>query len=306
MKNKLSAFLKDKYDDYMKIFQLIATIITIIGWIIVACTFGKDLVPGKALRDFSENVSDLRLGQNYVFIEKKLGIPTVIEDIDYTTLDNKDMKGSVATYYDKNYVVLTYFDKNKSLFGYVVISDSKYFTPRIPSTLNTKKSGQQKLKNLRLKAVNPSNYSFKSWDKFLVDQYIFARSGGPDLEKYYVEIYDMLNEGYLGLAITDINRDSDSMNSTFARLSEITNPDDTNEFYRKYKKHFDFTSFHAKSSGTENIVQEDVYEKTRIDNTKINSYFLFSTISEINTKNFIEKHLNSKYFTSKQSILQYK
>ncbi|WP_058300927.1 ETEC_3214 domain-containing protein [Gorillibacterium timonense] len=310
MGSKLPSLIEEKFRTIKKnskqIFEFVAAVVTIVGWIIVAFSFGKDLLPGTDLKAFAQKVSDLRLGQNYSFIEKKLGIPTIIEDIKYQTSNNTDERGSVATYYADDYIVLTYFDNNHSLFGYVVISDSKYFNPRIPSTINSAKDGQQRLNNLPIKNLNPSNYSHKDWAPLLVHQYIFARSGSPDLEKYYIEIYDMLNDGYFGVAITDINRESKSMEDVFTNLGEITKPEESNSFYQHYKKYFDFVNFHISFSEEAKDVQKKIYEKTKINNEEMNSYFFFSKISKVDTNRFIENRLKNNYFITKQTILQLK
>ncbi|CAM4499641.1 hypothetical protein FHS16_005583 [Paenibacillus endophyticus] len=302
---KIYNFFQRKSEKSKQIFELVAALVTIGGWIIIAFTFGKDLLPGTELKAFSQKVSDLRLGQNYTFIEKKLGVPTVLEEIKYKTISAKEEQGSVATYYSNDYIVLTYFDNNKSLFGYTVISDSKYFIPKIPGTINMAKDEQQRLKNLPFKKVTPFNHIFKDWEPSLTHQYILARSG-LDMARYYVEVYSMLNDGYLGVAVTDINRESKSMDKVFKGLSEITNPEASNMFYQQYSDYFDFVYFQMSFSEKADEVQGEIYEITQIDNEEINSYFLFSKISEVNTDDFLKKNLEHDYFISKQKMIQLK
>lgn len=308
MKEKCSYIVKLYSDKIKPILEAISLLVSIVGFVIVIFVFFKNMYPGTVPKAFTKKVYDIRLGQNCDFFQKCFGIPNMSEPIEYMTTDGKNETGIRDTYYASDYILISYFDCNKSLFGYVIISNNKYFKPRIPNTNNfSNKIDLQILKKIQFKQVNPINYNDSKLTPTLSQYVFFARSGSKYIEQYYAEIYDLQLQGFLGLAITDCNNsNSKPIKQSIQKISEINYPSDSNEFYQKYKKYFEDLEFYTSDPEVIKNARKEVYSKTNMDKEIPNSFFLFSQVSRVNTKSFIEKNLKNKYFIDNMVLLQQK
>lgn len=308
MKEKCLCIVELYNEKIKPLLEAISLLVSIAGFVIVIFVFFKNMYPGTVPKAFTKKVYDIRLGQNYDFLEKCFGIPNMSEPIEYTTIDGKNETGIRNTYYTSDYILISYFDCNKSIFGYVVISNNKYFKPKIPNTNNfSNKMDLQILKKVQFKQVNPINYNDSKLTPTLSQYVFFARSGSKYIEQYYAEIYDLQLQGFLGLAITDCNNSNSKLiKQSIQKISEISYPSYSNKFYQKYKEYFKGFEFYTKDSEVIKNARKEVYSKTNIDKEMPNSFFLFSQVSRVDTKSFIEKNLKNKYFIDNMVLLQQK
>lgn len=308
MKKIFSYIKKIYYGKIKPMLEAISLLVSIAGFGIVIFVFFRNIYPGTLPEEFAKKAYDMRLGQNYDFLEKSFGIPNMSEPVEYMTTEGKNETGIRNTYYSSDYMLISYFDRNKSLFGYVVISNNKYFKPRIPNTnSSSNKVDLQILKGVQFKQINPINYNDTKLTPTLSQYLFFARSGSKYIEQYYAEVYDLKLQGFLGVAITDSNNlNSKSIKQSIQKISDISYPSDTNEFYIKYKEYFKDLEFYTKDSKVIENARKEVYSKTNIDKESPNSFFLFSQVARVDTKMFIEKNLNNKYFIDNMVLLQQK
>lgn len=261
---------------------------------------------------FEEKVFNIRLAQNYDFIVSNLGIPQIAETLNYKTIDGNTEEGIRIIYYHKDYMLIGFFDAEKKLFGYTVVSNSKYFDPYIPYTQVDKSSNKlQKITQNTFGSIKVTNSHIKYTQPELSIICFFARSGDEYIEQYYTEIYNLKGMGLLGVATTDyFNSKSKNIMQYFNYLSEISYPSEirypegVNNFYRDYKNSFEGLVLYEADQQVSKEVKEKIYLEGQIGKMKPNSFFLFSELSNVDIDQFLKDTLVKGYFADKLFILQ--
>lgn len=188
--------IKDKKTDsiFLKIEQL-SIVLAILGITIVQILSSIwNSFSFVKMYNEEKNIQQIKVSQDYEYIEQILGKPMVKKDINLP-LSNKTkcMIGSKAIFCSQYYTIITYFDDEQTLQGYFLISHKKLF---IPKMFRNKKVIGKKLSNY-------TNDLFNGHLTIISSSYGSRRDGSSHFMKYYTH-HLATNGCLIGVGVTSL------------------------------------------------------------------------------------------------------
>lgn len=222
---------KERRNSFLSVLNSVSMLVVVFGLTIpqIVTIFWNKL-PCVKIKKEEKIVEQLKVSQNYYYIEQILGKPMVKEDF-HLPVRNKDeyIIGSKAIFCSELYTIITYFDDSETMFGYFLISHKNSFAPKM----------FRNMKTFNDKISNYVSGSFNGYLAMISSSYASRQDGSSHFMKYFTHHLGT-NGCLVGVGISSLGFYKDRQ--TFFSLAGTEIEDfffDRPIDYSKYEKRFE-------------------------------------------------------------------
>lgn len=214
---------------FKKVLEYIALFIFILGAIFCAAKVLYQEIPQVRIDAYEKKVEEIRPTQSYAYICSVLGEAKVSEKYAFPLQNGEESYGTRKIWANELFLLVGYFNADDSLYGYVLISQSRKFKPANDFC--------------ELQKTNFTDAHRKSG--CYIDTARGQFCNNVNSASYYMELYDFGRSPFLyGLAVTDIGVGFEAEDfigiNDLPQYQIVETPDTenpvTNQAYEEYRK----------------------------------------------------------------------